>query len=418
MQYALILHSSISEIDSAQWNVLADKNPFLLHPFLLALEQSYCVGINGKVDSGWQPLIACAYLNKKLVAAIPCYQKIHSYGEYVFDWQWANAFHRHGINYYPKLVNTIPFTPATTNKWLLAPNQSPCALDALFQKLVTFALQNNFSSLHSLFISKQDYAYLNNLDTRINYNNPSAKNVKTDADIPLIDEISELDKQTHCKPIFRNDIQYHWHHNNSEPYQNFSEYLSTLQRKKRKNIVNERNSIAAQGITIEMIEGIDLQAEDWDLFHQCYQSTIALYGSRAYLNKDFFDLIGANMKENVVMAKARYCEKYFACALFFKSDNTLFGRYWGSLYEMKNLHFELCYYQGIEYCINNKLARFEAGAQGSHKLSRGLLAEKTTSAHFIFHPQFAEAIDNYVGEEREAISQYQQELLNHSPFKA
>ena len=387
----IVTYNSISKINEEQWQLLNDNCPFLDYHFLLALEKTECV--NQK--TGWMPYILVLQnstedsSDNSIQGVLLCYIKSHSYGEFVFDWQWAQAYEHHGLQYYPKLTSTIPFSPVQTNKILfnkaLDSQQTKEVVEKFISHITHPKQQALFSSLHMLFIEDEN-----------------------------IEQLSSL--KSELKPIFRHDVQYHWNNNS---YLSFDDFLQSLQSKKRKNIKQERRSIAKQEIKINVIEGSDLSQADWLLFYQCYYHTVASHHSNLYLNYDFFKEIGNKLPSQIMMLQAVEADKdkAFACALFFKSENTLYGRYWGTLKETHCLHFELCYYQAIDYCIKHNLSKFEAGAQGNHKLSRGLTAQKTTSAHWIFNKSFKTAIVDYVNSEKQEIEQVKTYLDQHSPFK-
>ena len=368
----------ITELDSVQWNALVpDDAPFARHEFLAALEDSGCV----TPENGWLPQHIVINKNNKMIAAMPFYIKGHSYGEYVFDWAWADAYHRHGYEYYPKGLCAIPFTPASCPKLLIAENHDYDSLrKTLISTCLTLSQQLELSSVHSLFLNEAEQ------------HSWQAQNF-----------------------LNRTGFQFHWKNQN---YASFKDYLSVFSSSKRKKIRHERNSVSTNDIEFKIKTGQQISEQNWSNFYRFYKNTINAHGAMAYLNKAFFDQIGDSMHDNIVMILAYKENINIASSLFFKGTKTLYGRYWGCSSWVKNLHFELCYYQAIEYCINNRLAVFEAGAQGEHKLSRGLLPVATHSSHWLRHPQFFQAIANHVEDESLHVESYLDQLSSHSPFKA
>jgi len=364
-------------IDAGAWDECAgSKNPFLQHAFLLALEESGCVG----GSTTWRPQHLAVYRGNRLVGAVPLYLKFDSYGEYVFDWAWAQAYQRAGMQYYPKLVAAIPFTPVSGKRFLVAPGENFTEIAGL---LTDSALQHarklNVSSLHWLFTSGQD--------TQL------------------------LEQHDHLR---RTGYQFHWC---NEGYESFDDFLVSFSSTKRKKIKRERRHVREAGVSLEIIEGEDMTDELWNRFYAFYRSTIECRGAIPYLNPGFFKQIGRTMADNIVLVLAKHDDKYVAGALNLKGDDTLFGRYWGSVGEFNSLHFETCYYRAIEYCIDKGLTRFEAGAQGEHKLSRGFLPSKTWSAHWLSHPEFTQAVAEFLNREHQGIEHYVNVLQSHSPFR-
>lgn len=370
--------ADITQLDSQQWNALVpDDAPFARHEFLSALELSGCVD----PQLGWLPQHIIITEDNKIVAAMPFYIKGHSYGEYVFDWAWADAYHRNGLEYYPKGLCAIPFTPASCPKFLVHPGPDSAKLSTqLVDASLDVARDLKLSSVHSLFLSPDEQRYW-----------------------------------SERKFIDRTGYQFHWRNRN---FTDFDDYLQEFSSSKRKKIRQERASVKTQSIDIRIKSGHEISEADWDDFYRFYRSTIRTHGAMAYLNRAFFNHIGQSMAESVVMILACRNSATIASALFFKGASTLYGRYWGCCEWVKNLHFELCYYRAIEYCIDHKLALFEAGAQGEHKLSRGLLPVTTHSSHWLSHPQFYRAIADHVEDESWQIESYMEHLSSHSPFKA
>ena len=369
---------SLHSISPVEWNALAGPQfPFVQHEFLIALENNGAVG----KEFGWLTNFFLAYKNDKLVGALPLYIKFNSYGEFVFDWAWADAYQKNGLRYYPKLVNSIPYTPATGPRLLIQDDESYSEIaDALMDSVISFAKKSQISSIHCLFTNKRDNEYLNK------------------------------------RPDFmmRLGCQFHWTNSN---YESFSHYLEKLTSKKRKQIKRERRIVKEQEIEFEILNGIEVTDQQWDVYHRFYESTFERKSGMPTLSKEFFKEIARTMPENIVLIFAKYQNEYVAAAFNLKGTDTLYGRHWGCSEEFDNLHFEACYYQGLEYCIDNGLKYFEPGAQGEHKIARGFMPTKTWSAHWIAHPQFNESIKNYLNHETDGMLNYIAELNSHSPFK-
>jgi uncharacterized protein len=368
---------SISEVKAEDWDAVANPvdqpfNPFVSHAFLLAAELSG----SATARSGWAGQHILLEQARKAVAAVPCYLKSHSMGEYVFDHGWAEAYARGGGDYYPKLQVSVPFTPAQGPR-LLAP--SPDLKSQLARALAQLCTENGISSVHVTFLNELDASAL-----------------------------------AGAGYLIRNDIQFHWQ---NQGYANFDAFLASLASAKRKNIRKERKSVAEAGITLEQLTGDDLREEHWDHFFKFYMDTGARKWGRPYFSRDFFTRIQDTMRDHTLLVMAKREGRYIAGALNFIGGDTLFGRNWGCLENHPNLHFETCYYQAIDFAISHKLKTVEAGAQGDHKLARGYVPVKTTSAHFLAHPALRRAVDQYLKQERAAVSE-QQELLNeHTPFR-
>ncbi len=374
--------ASIGCVSEEQWATLQTAgNPFVSYRFLQALEQSESVG----GQSGWQPHYLLVHdADQQLAGAAPCYIKHHSYGEYVFDWGWANAYQRAGLVYYPKMVCCVPFTPVTGNRLLSVggtPEQQSEMRDTLSSAMIVEAQRQDLSSVHCLFMPVQDH------DATLRANSGW---------------------------LARHDLQFHW---SNQGYGEFSDFLRSFSSKKRKNVNRERRRVSDAGIVMEVLAGSSLTTEHWQLFYQLYRLTACKRGGAAYLTEEFFRLVAQNMAESVVMVMARHGDRYVAAALNFRGDDTLYGRYWGCLAEYDSLHFETCYYRAIEYCIEQGIHRYEAGAQGEHKLSRGFLPTQTRSVHWLAHPQFADAVADYLEDERRQIAGYQEMLQAHTPFR-
>jgi len=305
---------------------------------------------------------------------MPLFVKSHSRGEYVFDWAWADAYARAGLAYYPKLLGAVPFTPVRGPRLLAADD---AAREALAR--AALAAAREFSSLHVLFAPPQEAALLERQGM-----------------------------------LLRRTVQFHW---TNEGYADFEEFLARLSHQRRKNIRQERRRVRDAGVTFRWLEGAAIGARDWEFFYRCYARTYAAHGNRPYLSLEFFQRIGAAMPENLLLVIAERGAGPIAAALDVRDGETLYGRYWGALEHVPLLHFEACYYQGIDYAIARGLARFEGGAQGEHKLFRGLMPVETLSAHWLAHPRFARAIEDYLAREAQGIAQYVNELHEHTPFK-
>lgn len=370
----------LDEVSPREWQHLlgGDHNPFLSHAFLSGLERHGCVGDRW----GWLPRhILIRDAGGGLLAAAPMYVKHNSYGEFVFDWSWADAFARSGLRYYPKLVVGIPYTPATGPRLLVDPDaDDPLMLkQALVEAAVAEAEASGASSVHWLFTPAEDTALLTGRG---------------------------LARRTGC--------QYHWH---NRGYRDFDDYLGVLSSGKRKKIRRERRRVAEAGITVEILDGHGAREEHWDRFHGFYRSTFARHGGYATLSRDFFGHLGSAMPDQVVLLLARDGRDYVAGALCLRSDGVLYGRHWGCSEDYHSLHFELCYYAGIEYCIRHGLRRFEPGAQGEHKVARGFEPTETWSAHWVGNASFAEAVRGFAAHEHELMVDYISELRSHLPFR-
>ena len=372
MPIEISLATSISEIDAQQWDALTDGSPILSHAFLSALEDTGCVG----AESGWQPYPITAFDDGKLVGAVPLYLKSHSYGEYVFDWSWADAYERNSVAYYPKLLVAVPFTPITGARLLSADLQVQAAMaDMLVQQMG----EHSLSSAHILFPDASTAAIL------------SAEGW-----------------------IKRTGVQFRWE---NEGFTGFDDFLSRLSHDKRKKIRQERNKVVASGVSYKRLSGAEIRDSDWDFFFRCYQNTYLEHHSRPYLTREFFHEIGKRMPGNILLVIAEQDNKPIAAAFNLFDATTLYGRYWGALQFVPGLHFELCYYQAQEFCIERAIRFFEGGAQGEHKLARGFRPRQTSSYHMIAHPDFEAAIKRFVGQEANGMANYHNELEERAPFK-
>ena len=376
LNYRTRILSSLSDIGAAAWDDLLasqpDANPFLSYAFLEALHGSG----SASAESGWQPQFLTLWHQEQLVAAMPLYAKSHSYGEYVFDWAWADAYQRNGLEYYPKLLSAIPFTPVTGSR-LLA--RDPTALAALIETLKGIQENTGLSSTHVLYPPQ-----------------------------------AEAEALQAAGFLLRSGVQFHWLNNG---YASFDDFLETLERKKRKNIRAERRKVVEAGVVMRQIPGTVATAADWDFFKRCYDNTYSAHHSSPYLNLDFFRRIGATMPQNILLIVAERDGKPIASSLLIHSADTMYGRYWGALEDVPCLHFETAYYQPLEYCIANGIGCFEGGAQGEHKMARGFLPQKTWSAHWLAHPSFADAIERFLERENGGIEAYMDELNERNPFR-
>lgn len=355
--------SSLAEIPSAAWDELQHGDfPFSRHAYLRALETSGSVG----EGAGWTPLYFTLWDQGRLTAATYLYLKNHSYGEYIFDWEWAEAYARSGVAYYPKLVSAVPFTPATGPKLLLHPgadSRQCCA--ALIRHARDYVEAKSLSGLHFLFLPREELPYFK------------------DAGF-----------------LVRHSYQFHW---KNSGYENFNDFLATLKHKRRSEIRRERRAVQMLPIGIERLIGGAISSEHMDAMYGFYLDTIRKKGGIPYLTREFFQQVWKGMRSNLVLVLAKDKEKWVAGSIFYQEGACLYGRYWGCDADYPNLHFELCYYQGIEHAVLNKLRLFEAGAQGSHKTLRGFNPELTYSAHWIGHPGFREAIGRYIEEEKKIL---------------
>jgi len=372
---------SLQEVSAADWDACVEHHhPFASHAFLSALEDSGAAS----TESGWMPRhLIIEDPAGGLLAAAPLYLKNHSYGEYVFDWGWADAYERAGGRYYPKLQCAIPFTPVTGARFLirtgLTDEQKTELRRTLASGMVQLAEQLKVSSLHITFSTKPEWRELSN--------------------IGLLQRIGQ---------------QFHWE---NRGYETFDDFLGDLTSRKRKAIRRERESVARKGLTIKALTGNDIEERHWDAFYQFYMATTDKKWGQNYLNREFFTLLGERIGEQVVLITVEDDGHLVAGALNLKDDHTLYGRNWGSLNSHKFLHFEACYYQAIDYAIKHGLKRVEAGAQGPHKLQRGYLPTPTYSAHWIADPGLKDAIDDFLTHERRAIQAEIVGLGNHSPFR-
>lgn len=376
MQVKLIQH--LDDIDPQSWNALEGgiDNPFLRHEFLAGLERHDCVGDHW----GWLPHHLALYEGDTLLGAVPMYLKYNSYGELVFDWSWADAYQRAGLNYYPKLVVAVPYSPVTGPRLLIHHDADREKIaDILIKQALELAAEMKVSSLHWLF--------------------------PHDADMQQLEQHGLMR---------RTGTQFHWHNRN---YCSFDDYLATFNSQKRKKLKRERRRVSEQGVTIEVLNGHQASPEQWRTFHHFYRSTFDKRGGYPTLSESFFHHLGESLPDSIVLVLAKHEERYVAGALSLRSSDTLYGRHWGCDEEFHSLHFELCYYQGLDYCIEHGLQRFEPGAQGEHKVGRGFEPVPTCSAHWLANPTFATAVRDYLAHEHQAMESYMQQLQEHLPFK-
>jgi len=371
------------EVPADAWNALlareSDPSPFMRHEYLSALHDS---GSAGPV-AGWQARFVTLWHRGELVAACPLYLKNHSYGEYVFDWAWANAYAQHGLSYYPKALVAVPFTPVPGAR-LLARDAG--ARHALVTALVGFCREEDLSSLHLLFVQPQDVAAC---------------------------EAAGL--------MLRHTVQFHWHNEapGGGPFADVEHFLASLQQDKRKKIRQEQRKVRDAGVTFRHAQGADITAKDWDFFYRCYERTYLEHGNPPYLNRDFFQRVARTLPGHWLMFIAEREGLPMASSLIAidPARRVAYGRYWGALERVDCLHFDACYHQPLQWCIEHGYRRFEGGAQGEHKMARALLPVKTTSAHWLAHPSFADAVERFLSREGEGIEQYLAHLAERNPLK-
>jgi predicted N-acyltransferase len=393
IDYVIRVLASPLEVNGADWNLLLARqspdgalNPFMRHEYLAAMLKSG----SATAKTGWTPSFITLWHGDTLAAGCAMYLKDHSYGEYVFDHAWANAYQQHGLPYYPKALVAPPFTPVPGPR-LLARNAAERLL--LAKALIAWCEEEKLSSLHLLFSSDQD--------------------------IKACEEAGMM---------LRHTVQFHWS-NTPTPYKSFDDFLMSLAQEKRKKIRQERKKVLEAGITFRWALGKDISTDDWDFFYRCYERTYYEHGNAPYLSRDFFQRIQDTMPENWLMFVAEHGEgesrqKIATSLIAVNVASTIgaevltaYGRYWGALARVDCLHFEACYYQPLQWCIEHGVASFEGGAQGEHKMARALLPVKTTSAHWLAHPSFADAVERFLEREGSGINNYVQELESRSPFK-
>jgi uncharacterized protein len=412
--YVIRVLSSLAELEPDAWNSLlatqASPTPFMRHEYLAAMEQSR----SAIPKTGWTPRFVTLWRDDALHAACALYLKDHSYGEYVFDWAWANAYEQHGLAYYPKALIAPPFTPVPGSR-LLATDAA--SREALIAQALEWCRAEKLSSLHLLFASNEDVAAC---------------------------EAAGM--------MMRNGVQFHWQNvapalatgvaalppegarfalgrpgGETLAWPDFDAFLASLSQDKRKKIRQERRKVTEAGVTFRWCEGRDITAADWDFFYRCYERTYYEHGNAPYLTRDFFRRMATGMPENWLLFIAQRSGKPVASSLIAlgtEPDNTdgsdakvAYGRYWGALERVDCLHFEACYYQPLQWCIEHGYARFEGGAQGEHKMARALMPVKTTSAHWLAHPAFADAVEQFLRREGQGIGNYLEHLEKRTPFR-
>ena len=421
------IRDSLAEVPAAAWNARdPDGNPFLRHEFLHGLEATDCLGRK----SGWYPRHVLLWRVAgggdregldgadgpggtsdegeppgELIGAVPAYVKTNSYGEFVFDWAWADAYQRHGLDYYPKLVAAIPFTPATGRRLLVRADQPYADTVRLLAAAVRqYAAAEGLSGAHFLFLTKAESDLL------------SAEPALSE-EPDTVDDDEGLPRA--CDHLRRLDCQYHWH---DAGYASFEDFLADCTSKRRKTIRRERRHVAEAGLALERRRGDTLNAAEWREVHRLYRSTYDRKWGNPSLTERFFRRMGETFGEHTLVVFAfdpgeAEPERPVACSIMFSGGGTLYGRYWGCRREYNSLHFEVCYYQGIEHCIEQGIARFEPGAQGEHKITRGFVPTLTRSAHWIAHPQFREAIGRFLAEEVPHVRRRCEGLAELLPFR-
>ncbi|MEX0373834.1 GNAT family N-acetyltransferase [Spiribacter pallidus] len=369
---------AIDEIAAARWNALEGAdNPFLRHEFLSTLEAHGAVG----EAHGWIPHHLLLEDGDTLLAAAPAYLKLNSWGEFVFDFAWAHAYERNGMDYYPKLVVAVPFSPVNGPRMLLNGDHPAGALrQALADGAREMAAQMGISSVHWLFTRRADQAAL------------------------------QASGYAH-----RYGCQYHWR---NAGYADFDAFLAGLSSKKRKNIRRERRQVTDQGIELQTLHGDEIDARQWDALHAFYVDTFRAHGNLPVISRDCFEALGRRLGDRLVAFVAHHGQAPVAGAICLRSDDTLYGRYWGAAADYDGLHFEACYYQGIDYCIRHGIDRYEPGAQGEHKIPRGFLPVITHSAHALLDERFQVAVDDFLARERPAVEDYARQLTREAPYRA
>jgi uncharacterized protein len=379
--YVIQVFDDPASIDALQWNALLDaqasSTPFMRHDYLLAMHAS----ASATGSTGWWPQFLAVSERGVLIAACALYLKDHSYGEYVFDWAWADAYQRHGLRYYPKLLSAVPFTPVPGPRLLASDTASRSVLLRAMRQL---AIDAKLSSVHILFMDDTD-----------------AQAARDEG------------------WMMRSTVQFHWQNRAPEPYADFTEFLASLQREKRKKIQQERRRVSDAAVTLTTLVGDAIGQADWDFFYRCYCQTYREHHSTPYLTRAFFAQMARVMPEHWLLFTAWRDGERIAASLICIDPvrKTAFGRYWGATQHVPCLHFEACYYQPLAWCIANGYERFEGGAQGEHKMARGLLPVQTWSAHWLAHPQFAQAVSDFLAREGAGVANYIDELNERRPFK-
>jgi predicted N-acyltransferase len=386
MDYVIRVHENPLDIPAQAWDALLAQqdapSPFMRHAYLAALHTSG----SATPDTGWTPQFVTLWLGEVLAAAGALYIKGHSYGEYVFDWAWANAYADHGLSYFPKATCAVPFTPVPGSRLLATDDK---ARQALLKAMLDVAQQHELSSLHLLFTSPDD------------------RNA--------CDALGLMQRQT---------VQFHWHNVDlqGQRFESFDAFLASLSQEKRKKIKQERRRVADAGVTFRTSVGAAIGSEDWGFFYQCYERTYLEHGNAPYLSRAFFEHMQHDMPHNWVLFVAERDGHPIASSLVAVQDlgkptAVAYGRYWGALERVDCLHFEACYYQPLNWCITNGVQRFEGGAQGEHKMARALMPVPTYSAHWLAHPAFADAVERFLERETAGVDNYLDHLAERSPFK-
>jgi len=377
--YVTRVLASPLEVEAAQWNSLLalqrSPSPFMRHEYLAAMECSK----SATPATGWTPRFVTLWRGAELQAACALYLKAHSYGEYVFDWAWASAYEQHGLDYYPKALVAPPFTPVPGAR-LLARDAG--ARDALLAAVLAWCREQALSSLHLLFVTEDDVAACRKAGL-----------------------------------MLRHTVQFHW---TNEKWADFDAFLASLAHDKRKKIRQERRKVSQAGVTFRRALGTDITPDDWSFFYRCYERTYYEHGNAPYLTRDFFARMSRDMPDHWLLFVAERAGKPIAASLIAldrEGGKVAYGRYWGALERVDCLHFEACYYQPLEWCIAQGWQRFEGGAQGEHKMARALMPVKTTSAHWLAHPAFADAVERFLEREGGGIENYLEHLENRTPFR-
>ncbi len=374
--YVIRVLDTPGAVTASQWNALlagyAEPSPFIRHEYLSAMHDSG----SATARTGWTPQFVTLWQGDTLCAACPLYVKAHSYGEYVFDWAWANAYEQHGLKYYPKAVCAVPFTPVPGPRLLAVDAR---ARTALVKAVLAWCRQRKLSSFHLLF------------------GDP--------ADVQACQEGGLM---------LRHTVQFHW---TNASYPDFDAFLASLAQEKRKKIRQERRKVAEAGVTFRHARGAAITQEDWGFFYRCYERTYLEHGNPPYLTRAFFAQMARTMADHWLLFIAERGGKPIACSLIAVDGKVAYGRYWGALERVDCLHFEACYYQPLAWCIAHGLDRFEGGAQGEHKMARALMPVKTTSAHWLAHPAFADAVEKFLAREGSGIENYLEHLDERSPFR-
>jgi predicted N-acyltransferase len=390
--YVIRVLNDWAELPSTQWNALLQSQPdgqitpFMRHEYLAALHQSG----SATAQTGWTLALLTLWHRQELAAACAVYRKTHSYGEYVFDWAWAQAYQQHGLEYYPKALVASPFTPVTGPRLLAIDDQ---ARHLLLLELLQWCQQEKLSSLHLLFLEP--------------------------AELKVCQQAGLMARQT---------VQFHWHNRRpgrQDPFENFDAFLTSLSQDKRKKIRQERRKVTEAGVNFRWSQGHQIRASDWDFFYRCYERTYLEHGNAPYLSRDFFHRIASELPAHWLLFIAERGGRPIASSLVGLSSDidaqgpprVAYGRYWGALERVDCLHFEACYYQPLEWCIAQGVQRFEGGAQGEHKMARALMPTQTHSAHWLAHPAFAQAVERFLQREDQGVEAYLDQLQSRTPFR-